>query len=131
MSLAIRSPGTFIGNGRKYLRAAAALAALCAGGVGLLGCVASGEAQVVADYPVIEVTTVPVQIEAYPRVYYEGSYAYLVDGHWYYRSHNRWVTFRREPPTLVTFRADYNRRRHVQTQPGFTAPPAHPHHHHY
>ena len=82
-------------------------------------CTASGE--LVASYPVVEVQTVPVQVEAYPRVAYAGSYAYLVDDQWYYRSRGRWVVFREEPRDLRTYRVDYYRR---NPRTVHSAPPA-------
>jgi hypothetical protein len=83
------------------------------------GCTATAgvEADVTYDYPVVEVATVPVTIESYPRTYYRGSDAYLVDGRWYQRSPGgRWVVYREEPPELRRYRTDYYGRR--------AAPPA-------
>lgn len=104
----------------RRLRSAAFSVALLALPLGLGACTAHGE--LVADYPVVEVQTVPVQVETYPRVYYAGSYAYLVDGRWYYRSRDRWVVFRREPRDLARYRVEYYRR---NPTPVYTAPPAH------
>jgi len=88
--------------------------------LGLSACMASGE--LVASYPVVEVQTVPVQIESYPRYAYAGSYAYLVDDRWYYRSRGRWVVFREEPRELRTYRVEHARR---NPRPVYSAPPAH------
>ncbi|MEO8177344.1 MAG: hypothetical protein ABI895_00800 [Deltaproteobacteria bacterium] len=70
----------------------------------LPGCVAHAEGALVADYPVDYVETVPVRIEYYPRTYYRGNPAYLVEGRWYYRAHNRWAVFREEPVELRSYR---------------------------
>jgi len=43
---------------------------------------------------------VPAEIWAYPHVVYGGSYAYLVDGAWYYPTPSGWMIFRREPVEL-------------------------------
>jgi hypothetical protein len=70
----------------------------------LPGCVAHAEGALVADYPAEYVETVPPRIEYYPSVVYRGSPAYLVEGRWYYRTHNRWVVFRDEPGELHDYR---------------------------
>jgi hypothetical protein len=64
---------------------------------------------VVYDYPVTYVETVP-DFQYYPRTYYRGSYAYLVNGRWYYQNSGRWVVFREEPRELYRDRVyDYDR----------------------
>ncbi len=64
---------------------------------------------VVYDYPVTYVETVP-DFRYYPRTYYHGSYAYLVNGRWYYQTRGRWVVFREEPRELYRYRVyDYDR----------------------
>jgi hypothetical protein len=64
---------------------------------------------VVYDYPVTYVETVP-DFQYYPRTYYHGSYAYLVNGRWYYQTRGRWVVFREEPRELYRYRVyDYGR----------------------
>jgi len=70
----------------------------------LPGCVAHAEGALVADYPAEYVESVPPRIEYYPRTYYRGSPAYLVDGRWYYRTHDRWIVFREEPAELRDYR---------------------------
>src|SRR4051812_6280554 len=70
----------------------------------LPGCVAHAQGELVADYPAEYVETVPPRIEYYPTVVYRGSPAYLVDGRWYYRTHDRWVVFRDEPTELRDYR---------------------------
>ena len=83
------------------------------------GCTAQGRVSgaVVYDEPVVEVQTVPVAVETYPRYYYRDRYVYLVDGRWYARSSaGAWVVFREEPAPLRTYRTQYYGRH--------TAPPA-------
>jgi hypothetical protein len=111
--------------------------------LGAAGCVAraAGGATLVYEYPVVEVQTVPVRIEAYPRVVYRGSYAYLVDGRWYYRTEGRWVVFQEEPVELREARVqivrDHRRRPTTVVPPArpryYEPPPPYPpprHHHH-
>jgi hypothetical protein len=80
----------------------------------LPGCVAHAEGALVADYPVEYVETAPVRIEYYPRTYYRGHPAYLVEGRWYYRTHDRWAVFREEPVELRSYR--------TQRGPAYLAP---------
>jgi hypothetical protein len=80
----------------------------------LPGCVAHAEGALVADYPADYVESVPPRIEYYPRTYYRGSPAYLVDGRWYYRTHDRWIVFREEPTELREYR--------VRRSPAYLAP---------
>ncbi len=79
--------------------------------LGLLtsGCTVGGRvgAHAVYGYPVAEPAYIPEYIYAYPRVYYNGRYAYLVDGRWYYPSTGGWVVFREEPRELRSFRYYY------------------------
>jgi hypothetical protein len=64
---------------------------------------------VLYDYPITYVQTVP-DLTFYPRTYYRGSYAYLVNGRWYYQTRGRWVVFREEPRELYRYRVyEYNR----------------------
>jgi hypothetical protein len=97
-------PPRAAGSAGIHRRAALAAAAVLA--LGAAGCVArtTGRAELVYEHPVVEVEAVPVQVEAYPRYYYRGSYAYLVDGRWYYRTPGRWVVFREEPAELRSAR---------------------------
>lgn len=85
----------------RWLRALGIGAALAAT---LPGCMAHARGEVVYDYPVVTVEAAPARIETYPRAYYHGRPAYLVDGRWYYRSGPRWVYFREEPVELRTYR---------------------------
>jgi flagellar biosynthesis GTPase FlhF len=91
----------------RWLRAFGVGAVLAAA---LPGCMAHARGEVVYDYPVVTVETVPARIETYPRTYYHGRPAYLVDGRWYYRSGPRWVYFREEPVELRDYRV---RHRHA------------------
>lgn len=64
---------------------------------------------VVYDYPVTYVQAVP-DLTYYPRTFYRGSYAYLVNGRWYYQTHGRWVVFKEEPRELYRYRVyEYSR----------------------
>lgn len=115
-------PRTTVTIWKKMLGSAAIAALGVAGAAALSGCVAHGE--LVADYPVVEVETVPVEIAAYPHVIYAGSDAYLVGGRWYYRSRGRWVVFQREPRELAAYRVEYTRRA-PPSRGVISAPPAH------
>lgn len=68
-------------------------------------------AVVYEEEPTIYVSSVPVDIESHPRVYYRGSYAYYVDGRWYAPSARGWVYYRSEPRALVTHRVQFERSR--------------------
>lgn len=43
---------------------------------------------------------VPRDIWDHPRVFYGGTYAYLVNGRWYFPTNRGWMVFRREPIEL-------------------------------
>ena len=107
----------------------AGLAALFGGAVALSGCYATAGAEVPSaevdvGVPVVQADVVPVTIETYPHVYYRGSYAYLVDGRWYYRSRARgWVIMREEPTELARYRATYVTRSRPARAPGYAYPP--------
>lgn len=91
------------------LRASAACLAAAAAAPLVVGCVARTRGEVVYGHPVVEAEYVPARIEYYPRVYYRGSYAYYVDGRWYYpspRAQRGWVVFRDEPRQLRRYRID-------------------------
>jgi hypothetical protein len=60
---------------------------------------------VVYGYAAYYADAVPDDLDAYPHVYYEGRYAYLVGTRWFYAGPRGWVIFREEPPPLVQFRA--------------------------
>jgi hypothetical protein len=87
----------------RFVRHGVCALAVVFGALGAAGCYAAAGG-VVYGYPVAEVEVVPVEIATYPRYYYRGSYAYLVDGRWYYRSGARWVVFESEPPELRSYR---------------------------
>jgi hypothetical protein len=94
--------------------------------MGTVGCLArvSTASAVVVDEPVVEVATVPVTIESYPRHYYRGAYVYLVDGRWYYRASGRWVVYRTEPQALVNVRVGYQAKlgTHYRPSPEVASP---------
>jgi hypothetical protein len=46
------------------------------------------------------VASVPPDIWVYPRIYYGGSWVYLVNGAWYTPTRQGWMVYRREPITL-------------------------------
>ena len=80
----------------------------------------------------VEVEAVPVEVEAYPSYVYRGSYVYLVDGRWYYRSSGRWVVYRVEPRALASVRVSYEAKygRHYRPRIENASPRPHHHHHH-
>jgi hypothetical protein len=96
----LRSFGKSIVGQRSFWALGVGLALAAA----LPGCVAHAEGALVADYPAEYVETVPPRIEYYPSVVYRGSPAYLVEGRWYYRTHDRWAVFRDEPVELRDYR---------------------------
>jgi hypothetical protein len=59
----------------------------------------------VGGYATVYAPAVPPDIGRYPHVYYEGGYAYLVDGAWYYPTTSGWVVLTQEPPPLARYRA--------------------------
>jgi hypothetical protein len=104
----------------RYAMALALAATSCA------ACTARVYPATVAGYEAVYVDTVPVDIYAYPHVWYGGGYAYLVDNRWYYPGERGWVVLRSEPPELLHYRSQ-----HVQRAPPAYdysrqyAPPAH------
>jgi hypothetical protein len=99
----------------RYARVAGALAAFvlfalgCAGTTPVAATTTYPTPAVVYDYPVTYVETVP-DLQYYPRTYYRGDYAYLVNGRWYYQTRGRWVVFREEPRELYRYRVyEYDR----------------------
>lgn len=103
-SLVRRRP-TSLSVARSVLTAAA----LGLGASLLTGCLATvgTEGYVVSGYPAVRAEAVPVEIAAYPRVYFRGTYAYLVDGQWYYPTNRGWVIFEEEPAELRRYRQTY------------------------
>ncbi|WP_234023081.1 hypothetical protein [Sorangium cellulosum] len=108
-------PPRALARGRTRVHAGAAVrsalraAALGAGVWLLTGCfgTAGAEGFVVSGHPAVRAEVVPVQITAYPRVYFRGAYAYLVDGAWYYPTNRGWVVFEEEPDQLRRYRQTY------------------------
>lgn len=90
-------------------RSALGALALAAGASLLMGCLGTvgAEGFVVSGYPAVRAEIVPVEIAAHPRVYFRGTYAYLVDGQWYYPTNRGWVVFEEEPPELRRYRQTY------------------------
>jgi len=88
----------------KHRRAACVGAFIMACATGALGCTATvPRAVTVETYPepiAVRAQIVPTDIYAYPRVWYNGSYVYLVDGRWYYPTNQGWRVYRREPQEL-------------------------------
>jgi hypothetical protein len=84
-----------------------AVAVIAGAGAALTGCVVSDAppAVMVAGVPAYAVTDVPVEIESYPHVYYDGGFAYYVEGRWFYRTRGGYVVLQREPAELARFRA--------------------------
>jgi hypothetical protein len=77
----------------------------------LPSCTVSAYPPTVGGYETVYVDNVPPDIYAYPHASYEGGYAYLVGGRWYYPAHGgRWVVLRQEPPELYRYRTDYVQR---------------------
>ena len=90
-------------------------------GLSAAGCTATIEppSAVVTTDDVYVTSEVPVDIYAYPRVWYGGTYVYLVDGRWYAPRGRGWVIYRREPQELSRYRTNYQRsspapRRHYE-----------------
>ncbi|WP_437754770.1 hypothetical protein [Sorangium sp. So ce1389] len=90
----------------RFALAAAALGVGASLLTGCLGTVAT-EGFVVSGYPAARVEAVPVEIAAYPRVYFRGTYAYLVGDEWYYPTNRGWVVFEEEPVELRRYRQTY------------------------
>jgi hypothetical protein len=90
--------------------------------LGATGCMATVQPEPVTltyeyDSPVVEASVVPIDIRAYPRVYYSGGYVYLVDGRWYYPTARGWMIYRDEPRELRHYRAQ------VERSPRYRPPP--------
>ncbi|WP_437277694.1 hypothetical protein WME90_41710 [Sorangium sp. So ce375] len=91
-------------------RASLAAAALAAGASLLMGCMGTVGTEggfVVSGVPAVRAEVVPVEIAAYPRVYFRGTFAYLVDGRWFYPTNRGWVIFEQEPRELRNYRQTY------------------------
>lgn len=59
----------------------------------------------------VELTSVPLAIETYPSVVYEGRPVYLYEGRWYFRDGGTWHYYEKEPPAL------YRQRTYIQQAP--------------
>ena len=108
---------------RRPRRAVLALAAL-AFGIALAGCTGTVGARgaVVYGYPAVYADVQPAQLAAYPRTWYNGSYAYLIDGSWYYPTTQGWVVFQQEPAELRSYRTRYVPSRRYYRDPGYGYP---------
>lgn len=97
------------------------------------GCAASFHGDTGYGYTVVAVDTVPHAIHTYPRVWYHGTYVYLVNGVWYAPRGNGWVRYYDEPYELRRHRRYYGPRpipprthhhhRHVDPGPRQVHPP--------
>jgi hypothetical protein len=104
-------------NGRCARARRRRAATFCGGAIlalGLLvlagtGCAATvgAEGAVIYGYPTVYAEIGPADLSVYPRVYYRGAYAYLIDGSWYYPTPRGWVIFREEPMELYRYRTRY------------------------
>lgn len=78
-------------------------------GLAQSGCAVEAEPPALGGYATVYAADVPPDIYAYPHVYYDGGYAYLVGDQWYYPYADRWVVLRSEPPALYRYRVGYGR----------------------
>ncbi|MBV9946687.1 MAG: hypothetical protein JOZ69_07560 [Myxococcales bacterium] len=99
-------------------------AAVLVAGLAVAGCAVHAYPPAVGGYATVYADDVPPNIETYPRVSYEGGYAYLVNDRWYYPTSSGWVVLREEPRELYRYRADYGRRARPGYYPRQSAPPA-------
>jgi hypothetical protein len=84
----------------SVLRLARQLLASCAAALAvstLPGCFGTTSTYVEAD--------VPVDVEAYPRTYYDGHVVYWVGDRWYVQDRGAWFYYRSEPAHLRHYRA--------------------------
>lgn len=98
-----------MGSRRAVLSLLGMLAAPALLGLALTGCAVEAEPPAVGGYATVYATDVPPDVYAYPHVYYDGGYAYLVGDQWYYPYAGRWVVLRSEPPALYRYRVGYGR----------------------
>jgi hypothetical protein len=95
---------------RVELRRALRIVTIFALTSGVSACVVRAEPPVVGGYATVyadDELPASVDVDLYPHVWFEGGYAYYVNDRWYYRSGERWVRLRREPPALARYRATY------------------------
>jgi hypothetical protein len=93
-----------------------------AGALGASGCAATftpAEPAVTyyGDVSLDYAAAVPPDIWAYPRVYYDGAWAYLVNGAWYVPTRQGWMFYRREPVELR------RQRTRIYASPSTISPP--------
>ncbi len=79
-------------------------------GVGCGAEVYSSGAYPVGGDAVVSVDVAPFNIESYPHYYYDGGYAYNVDGRWYRQGPRGWGYYRQEPRELARQRANIQER---------------------
>jgi hypothetical protein len=96
-------------DGRLRRGPVAAMLALLLAAVGAVGCggtltAASSPGPVLYGYSAMQVSTVPMGIDAYPSVYWRGAPAYLVEDTWYYQTSGGWVILQEEPRDLYRYR---------------------------
>jgi hypothetical protein len=96
-----------------------ALLAMLGGSPALPACTVEAYPPTVGGYETVYADTVPPDLYVYPHVWYDGGYAYLVGGRWYYPARGRWVVLRQEPPELYRYRTYYVR----QAPPAYVGPP--------
>jgi hypothetical protein len=92
---------------RLALSAPLTLLAALASVPALSGCAVRASPPVVGGYATVYADGVPADIYAYPHVWYDGGYAYLVNDRWYYPYGGGWVVLRHEPAELYGYRRDY------------------------
>lgn len=112
---------------RRRAASAPRAGAILLGALLSAGCTASVGGELIYGHPVYPVEVAPPAITTYPRVYYHGGYAYLVEDRWYYPSSRGWVVFREEPRELHRYRttlpSDHRARRAPAPR---SAPPVRP-----
>jgi hypothetical protein len=106
------------GNGPQQPGSASRVLRIAVFALGLCACTAGVEAHAVYGFPVVEAQVVPAEIEYYPRTYYRGRYAYLIEDRWYYPTERGWVVFREEPRELSRYRVWYGQ--HYHTYPPYS-----------
>lgn len=114
------------GPGSRWTAGAACAGAILLSGLASAGCTATVGGELVYGHPVYEAEVVPVEIETYPRVYYGGGYAYLVEDRWYYQGPRGWVIFREEPRELYRYRSSLPREHRARRAPPPRARPRAP-----
>jgi hypothetical protein len=94
--------------------------------LGASGCTATFTPEPVAvvtyEVPVVQAEVVPYDIQRYPRVYYGGTYVYLVEGRWYFPTARGWMVYREEPRELGRYRTQIERGPEPRRSPGYAAP---------